>query len=152
MEEVFVQFESAELKLKRSKCVLFQKSVTYLGHIVSERGIETDPSKVERVCEWPVPENATEVKTYCLLLLHCHIRILQQSLYLTRMPVIMESQLKDGVEHPVAYTSRTLTKAERNYCVTRKELLAVVESVKHFRHYMARSFASELTMHPSARC
>lgn len=64
----------------------------------------------------------------------------------------MESQLKDGVEHPVAYTSRRLTKAERNYCVTRKELLTVVESVQHFRHYMAISFASELTMHPSARC
>ena len=46
------------------------------------------------------------------------------------------SQLKDGVEHPVFYSSRSLTKAERNYCVTRKELLAVVESVKHFRHYL----------------
>lgn len=39
LEEVFVRFESAGLKLKRSKCVLFQKSVTYLGHIVSERGV-----------------------------------------------------------------------------------------------------------------
>ena len=40
------------------------------------------------------------------------------------------------MEHPVAYSIRTLTKAERNYCVTRKELLAVVETVKHFRHYL----------------
>lgn len=35
----------------------------YLGHIVSARGIETDPVKVERVCDWPVPGNATEVKS-----------------------------------------------------------------------------------------
>ena len=63
-EEVFVRFESAGLKLKPGKCVLFQKSVAYLGHIVFERGIETDPSKVERVCEWPAPENATEVKSF----------------------------------------------------------------------------------------
>ena len=46
------------------------------------------------------------------------------------------SQVKDGAEHPVAYASRTLTKAERNFCVTRKELLAVVEFVKQFRHYL----------------
>ncbi|KAL9967720.1 hypothetical protein ACROYT_G026009 [Oculina patagonica] len=29
-----------------------------------------------------------------------------------------------------------MTNAERNYCVTRKELLAVVELVKQFRHYL----------------
>ena len=51
LEEIFVLFESAELKLKPSKCVPFQKSVPYLGHIVSERGIDADPSKVEQVCE-----------------------------------------------------------------------------------------------------
>ena len=43
--------------------MLFQKSVRYLGHIVSARGIEADPDKVERVCDWPVPGNATDVKS-----------------------------------------------------------------------------------------
>ena len=46
------------------------------------------------------------------------------------------SQVEDGAEHPVAYASKTLTKAERNYCATRKELLAVVEFVKQFRQYL----------------
>ena len=50
LEEIFRRFALAGLKLKPSKCVLFQKSVAYLGHIVSENGIETDPAKVERVC------------------------------------------------------------------------------------------------------
>ena len=46
------------------------------------------------------------------------------------------SQLdKDGREHVVAY-GRLLTKPERNYCVTRKELLAVVTFVTHFRTYL----------------
>ena len=40
------------------------------------------------------------------------------------------------MKHPVYYGNRSLTKAERNYCVARKELLTVVESVKHFRHYL----------------
>ena len=41
-----------------------------------------------------------------------------------------------GREHVIAYGSRSLTKTERQYCVTRRELLAVVTFVKHFRTYL----------------
>ena len=39
-------------------------------------------------------------------------------------------------EKVIAYFSKVLNKSERNYCVTRRELLAVVESVKFFHHYL----------------
>ena len=64
LEGVFVCFRSSGLELKPGKCVLFQKRVTYLGHIVAESGVTTDPGKIERVCEWPVPENVTEIKSF----------------------------------------------------------------------------------------
>ena len=46
------------------------------------------------------------------------------------------SQVKNGVERPIAFASRSLSKSERKYCVTRKELLAVVHFIKYFRHYL----------------
>ena len=46
------------------------------------------------------------------------------------------SQFQEGEEKVIAYFSRIFNKAERNYCVTRRELLAVVDSVKFFHHYL----------------
>lgn len=46
------------------------------------------------------------------------------------------SQVQNGEERVIAYGSRTLTREERRYCVTRRELLAVVYFVKQFRHYL----------------
>jgi hypothetical protein len=51
------------------------------------------------------------------------------------------SQLQDGQEKVIAYASRTMNRAERNYCVTDQELLAVRHFVEYFRQYlMGRRF------------
>ena len=44
--------------------------------------------------------------------------------------------LSGGVERVIAYGSRSLTKAERNYCATRRELLALVYFMRHFHAYL----------------
>uniref|UniRef100_A0A3B1J624 Gypsy retrotransposon integrase-like protein 1 n=1 Tax=Astyanax mexicanus TaxID=7994 RepID=A0A3B1J624_ASTMX len=48
----------------------------------------------------------------------------------------VQFQVQGGQERVIAYYSRALSKQERNYCVTRRELLAVVSGLKHFRHYL----------------
>jgi len=46
------------------------------------------------------------------------------------------SQVQEGKEKVIAYYSKVFSKTERNYCVTRKELLAVVDATKFFHHYL----------------
>ena len=46
------------------------------------------------------------------------------------------AQVTPGGERVVAYYSRTFNRAERHYCVTRRELLAVVSAVRHFKYYL----------------
>jgi hypothetical protein len=46
------------------------------------------------------------------------------------------SQLQDGKEVVLAYMSKSLTPAETNYCITRKEMLAVVTAVRTWRPYL----------------
>jgi len=46
------------------------------------------------------------------------------------------SQVKGCNETVVAYGRRMLSKTESNYCATRKELLAVVAFLEHFRLYL----------------
>ena len=46
------------------------------------------------------------------------------------------SQMQEGEERPMVYFSRLYSRTEMNYCITRKELLAVVEALRQFRPYV----------------
>ena len=49
---------------------------------------------------------------------------------------VLSQKGKDESENPIAYYSRGFNKHEQNYSVTRKELLAAIESMKHFKCYL----------------
>ena len=46
------------------------------------------------------------------------------------------SQVQDGQEKVICYASNQLSKAQKKYCVTRKELLAAYSYIIQFKHYL----------------
>ena len=61
---VFTKLAATGLRLKPSKCEFFKSKVSYLGHIVSKKGIEMDPKKIEAIEKWPIPRTVTEVRSF----------------------------------------------------------------------------------------
>lgn len=51
-------------KVKLSKCTFAQRQIQYLGHIISEQGVGTDPSKISAIAQWPTLSNAKELRSF----------------------------------------------------------------------------------------
>ena len=188
LTEVFNRLSGAGLKLKPNKCKLFQRRVTFLGHIVSGDGIEADPEKIAAIVDWPVPKNVGEVRSFLGLCSYYRnfikdLSVIAAPLFdltkkfaafkwdencqqafdtlkerMTTAPVLASpvdgggyvldvdacdygigavlQQYQEGDLRVIGYASRTLTSAERMYCTTRKEQLAVVYGLRQFRHYI----------------
>ena len=64
LEGVLKKLRAAGLKLKPSKYEFFKDRITYLGHIVSKKGIETDPKKIQVIKDWLTPETVTDVRSF----------------------------------------------------------------------------------------
>ena len=174
-----------------------------MGYVINEKGVHTDPRKIECIKSWPLPQNIKEVQSFlglCGYYRHFIANYSHLAKRLTRLlekgqkfnwttecseafeklkhmlitapilahpdftqPFILDtdasnqaigavlSQKIGGTERVIAYASRTLTKSERKYCVTQKELLALVYFVKYFKHYLyGRKFTAR-TDHNSLR-
>jgi hypothetical protein len=55
------------------------------------------------------------------------------------MGAVLLQKKEDGKKHPIAYYSKTLSAAERNYDVYNLKLLAIVNALDHWRPYLAGS-------------
>jgi hypothetical protein len=53
-----------KLYAKLSKCIFYQKTIHYLGHIISTDGITIDHEKIEAIRGWITPRNVKKVRSF----------------------------------------------------------------------------------------
>ena len=64
LRQVFEWLANDQWKLKLSKCKFAQRSIAYLGHIISEQSVSTDATKVQAVVDWPTPSCVKELRSF----------------------------------------------------------------------------------------
>lgn len=64
VEAVLDALRAHSLFASPKKTNLFALEVDFLGHHVSERGVEPDKKKIEKVLDWPVPKSASDVRAF----------------------------------------------------------------------------------------
>ena len=72
------------LYVKLRKCEFWLREVSFLGHIVSEEGIQVNPKKVEVIIKWKPPKNVMQVRSF--LGLACYYRRFVKGFSMTMAP------------------------------------------------------------------
>lgn len=204
LTHIFSRLRAANLKLNPKKFELFRRRVKFLGHVVREEGVATDPEKVEVVTKWPLSQDVKDVRSFLGLCTYyrrfvppfadvarpldkltekgqpfmwtkeCDSSFHRLKEARASTPVLaypeseepfmldtdasnvgigaVLSQVHQGDERVIAYYSQALSKPERNYCITRRELLAIVKAIDHFNPYLYGRKFTIRTDHASFQC
>ena len=64
LDEVLSRLEQHGLRLKQQKCKFMLNEVTYLGHVISEKGIAATSEKVSAIAEATPPRNVQELRSF----------------------------------------------------------------------------------------
>ena len=187
--KVLNKLRKYNLHVNINKCKFFQKSVEYLGHIISAKGLSKTPGKIEAIQNVSRPNNVDELRKFLGLimyyskfipnasdLLYPLNRLLRKGIpfkwtsdceaawikakseiasdrvlipFNPNLPVtlatdaspyglsaILSHILPDGSERPIAFASRSLTAAEKNYSQLDREATAVYWAFKKYYDYI----------------
>ncbi|KAG8842896.1 hypothetical protein FRB96_004611, partial [Tulasnella sp. 330] len=176
------------------KTQLFCLEIKFLGHIISTRGIEADPEKVERIKDWPRPTSTSEVHGFLGLVRYIAEFLPQLAEHTSHLTPLTKKELNknfpewtathqqafDAIKElvlgtdclatinfnsgdtifvttdasdqrtgavlsvgelweslrPVAFESKQLNAAEKNYPVHEKELLAIMKALKKWQVHL----------------
>jgi Reverse transcriptase (RNA-dependent DNA polymerase)/RNase H-like domain found in reverse transcriptase len=64
VKQVLQILRQTKLRLKLRKCEFFKNEISYLGHILGEKGTRMDPEKVKALDQWPEPRTKKDLKGF----------------------------------------------------------------------------------------
>ncbi|WVZ58809.1 LOW QUALITY PROTEIN: hypothetical protein U9M48_009038 [Paspalum notatum var. saurae] len=100
-----------KLYAKFSKCMFWLKEVSFLGHILSEKGVAVDPSKVESVLNWKQPKTVTDIRSFLGLAGYYHRFIKDFSKTAKPMTSLTKKNANPNCEEAFQSLKRSLTTA-----------------------------------------
>jgi hypothetical protein len=64
LRQVLQIMRDHQLYVKLSKCEFWLERVTFLGHVISIKGVFLDPKKVKSVLKWEIPTSVIEIRSF----------------------------------------------------------------------------------------
>ena len=61
---VLEKLRQHQLYAKFSKCEFWLEEVTFLGHVLTAKGVAIDPSKIDTIQKWEQPLNVTDIQSF----------------------------------------------------------------------------------------
>ncbi|XP_039192310.1 uncharacterized protein K02A2.6-like, partial [Crotalus tigris] len=162
LRAVLSRFRKTGLKLKKDKCKIGVPSTDFLGFKIDAAGIHPAKSKLkaimhaprlldkQAVWQWSQTHEASFNEVKALLTSNSVLAHFNESLPVCiacdaspyGVGAVLSHLRSDGTQVPVAYYSRTLSSAERNYAQIDREALAVIAGIKKFHDFLyGRHFA-----------
>lgn len=198
------RLRAANLTINTMKSKFLMREIKYLGYIVGNGQLKTDPDKIKAITEFPTPVTVRQTRRF-LGMAGWYQRFIRnfsgiaapmtdlvggkgkfswtenaQTAFntlkgcLSSAPVLQQPDfsrpffiqcdastvgvgsvlfqvMSDGEEHPIAFHSKKLNSAQRNYSITELECYAAVLGVKHFRAYVEMMPFTIITDHASLK-
>ncbi|KAL0305109.1 UNVERIFIED_CONTAM: Retrovirus-related Pol polyprotein from transposon opus [Sesamum calycinum] len=173
LEECFQILTTFGMKLNPAKCTFGVRGGRFLGYMISERGIEANPEKINAIMDMSPPKSIREVQKLAgrLAALNRFISRSADKAYLSskssgaeqkfewRNPYLYLAVSENAVssvlvrqenrEHlPVYYVSKVLQGAEPRYSQIEKLALSLVIAARKLRPYFQSHQVTVLTNHP----
>ncbi|POM72700.1 Polyprotein [Phytophthora palmivora] len=153
LRQVCEVLRANKLYARPDKCDFGQPSVDFLGHTISADGLHVDARKTRAIALWTEPSNAFWASPEHQRQAFNAIKLALQHAPVLRLPDFEKtfivttdashaciggvlSQMHDGNDLPVAFSSKKLEPHGLNWPVLEKELFAIKQALTRWRHYL----------------